>query len=158
MYFCSICKKDIEEEMPAVLTMGRSMTPRHLCSECEALLDTATSSRESDKIKEAMGRISETLMSSACEDGAVIATVNDLLESASERLRAIEEGSYDFSLDEQSEDEFEITADMMETEEDRELDRIDEEREKRFDKVLNWAWLGIGVGIVAYFVWFFFFR
>lgn len=158
MYFCSICKKDIEEESPAVLTMGRSMSPRHLCGDCAALLDTATTSREVDTIKEAMGHLGETLAASGCEDGAVISTVNDLLESAGARLSAIEEGSYDFSLDEQSEEEFEITEDLMETEEDRELDRIDEEREKRFDKILNWAWLGIGICFVAYLVWFFFFR
>ena len=158
MYFCSICKKDIEEEMPAVLTMGRSMTPRHLCTECEALLDSATRSRESDTIKEAMGRLAETLAASGCEDGAVIATVNNLLTEANSRLEAIEDGSYDFTMDEQAEEEFELSEDMLETEEDRELDRIEEEREKRFDKVLNWAWLGIGIGFVAYLVWFFFFR
>ena len=38
------------------------------------------------------------------------------------------------------------------------LDRIEQEREKRFDKILNWAWLFIGIGVVAYLVWFFFFR
>ena len=158
MYFCSICQKDIEEEMPAVLTMGRSMTPRHLCGECEELLDTATRSRESDAIKEAMARLGETLATSGCEDGAVISTVNDLLSEAGTRLDAIENGSYDFSLDEQAEEEFELSEDMLETEEDRELDRIEQEREKRFDKILNWAWLFIGIGVVAYLVWFFFFR
>ena len=78
--------------------------------------------------------------------------------SSSISFLQIEDGSYDFTLDEQTEEEFELSEDMLETEEDRELDRIEEEREKRFDKILNWAWLFIGIGFVAYLVWFFFFR
>ena len=158
MYFCSICKKDIQEEMPAVLTMGRSMTPRHLCGECEGLLEDATRSHESEQIKEAMARLGETLAETNCEDSAVISTVNSLLKQASERLSAIEDGSYDFAQDDEAEEEFELSEDMLESEEDRAQDLIDEEREKKFDKVLNWAWLGIGIAFVAYLVWFFFFR
>ena len=158
MYFCSICKKDIEEEMPAVLTMGRSMTPRYLCGECEGLLDTATRCHESEKIKEAMSRIGQTLAASNCEDNAVITTVNSILKQADERLGAIEDGSYDFSLDDQSEEEFELSEDMLETEEDREQDRREAEAEKKFDKVLNWAWVGIGVVFVALVVYMIFFN
>ena len=42
---------------------------------------------------------------------------------------------------------------LMETEEDKEQVRIDEEKEKQFDKIFSWLSLGILVGIVGFVIW-----
>ena len=52
MHYCSICKSDFESETPSVLTMGRSMTPRYMCPDCEALMDEAIGSRDIEKARE----------------------------------------------------------------------------------------------------------
>ena len=66
---------------------------------------------------------------------------------ASERAKAIKDGSYDFALDEQAdEDEMdEIPEDMLESEEDVEKDKQDEEKLKKFDKVYNIILIVLGV-------------
>ncbi len=158
MHICSICQKDIDNETPTVLTMGRSMTPRYICEECEALLDEATHAREVDACREAIGRLGDLLAKNDCEDGSVISTVSSYLEFAKARAEKIEEGTYDFSIDEKEDEEFEISEDLMETEEDRELDRIEQEKEEKLNTFLNWSWVGVGIGIVAYLVWLIFFK
>ena len=59
-------------------------------------------------------------------------------------------GEYDFALDEiadQSGNEGfdDIPEELKETEEDRLLDEKEAEALKKFDKVLNWLWAGVGV-------------
>ncbi len=153
MHYCSVCKRDFESETPSVLTMGRSMTPRYICPECEALMDEAIGAVEPDQAKSAIAKLGEILAASDSEDTPVILAVTSHLGRAKKRAQAIEEGTYDFSLDEEDTEEFELTEDMMETEEDRELDRREEEQEQRLNTFLNWAWVGIGIGVVAYIVW-----
>ena len=62
--------------------------------------------------------------------------------------------------DEESEEDVleEIPEELRETEEDRELDRKEAEALKKFDKVTNWLWLGILVGVIGAIVYFFFIR
>ena len=68
-------------------------------------------------------------------------TVNSVMKAAAERANLIKEGKYDFSLDEEPDEEEEgfdeIPEELLETEEDKELDRQDEEKLKKFDKVYN---------------------
>ena len=81
--------------------------------------------------------------------------------SFEERAKLIKEGSYDFALDDQESEEDvleEIPEELRETEEDRELDRKEAEALKKFDKVTNWLWLGILVGVIGAIVYFFFIR
>ena len=81
------------------------------------------------------------------------------MTEARARAEKIKSGSYDFSEDTPCEDEdSEIPEELLETEEDRELDRKDKEAEARLDKFMNWAWVGFGIAFVAYLVWFFFLR
>ena len=152
MHYCSICKCDFESETPSVLTMGRSMTPRYMCPECEGLMDEAITSREVEKAREAIAKLGEILAASDSDDAPVILEVTSHLEGAKKRANAIEAGTYDFALDENTGEEFELTEDLLETEEDRELDRQEEVAEERMNKVLNWAWVGVGIAVVAYFV------
>ena len=152
MHYCSICKRDFESETPSVLTMGRSMTPRYMCPDCEALMDEAIGSTDIEKAREAIAKLGETLAASDSDDAPVILEVSAHLERSKKRAEQIEEGTYDFALDEPSGEEFELTEDLLETEEDRELDRQEEAQEERMNKFLNWAWVGIGIAVVAYII------
>lgn len=158
MEYCSICQKGIEKEEPVILTMGGFAHPRYICDECAALIDQASLAKEYDTITEAMDRLGALLAKNDDEDYAVVETMEDIMLAARVRADAIRDGKYDFSRDETDEEEFEITPDLLETEEDRELDRKDKEAEARLDKFMNWAWVGFGVAFVAYLVWFFFLR
>ncbi|MBR2612755.1 MAG: hypothetical protein IKC72_06775 [Clostridia bacterium] len=153
MHYCSVCKKDFDSETPSVLTMGRSMTPRYICPECESLMDEAIGATDPIVARSAIARLGDLLASSDIDDGPVIHAVTSHLDQAKERAQQIEDGTYDFSLDEEEGEEFELTEDMLETEEDRELDRREEEQEKRLNTFLNWAWLGIGIGVVGYVIY-----
>ena len=153
MHYCSVCQKDFDCETPSVLTMGRSMTPRYICPECEALMDQALCERDVTLAREAIAALGARLAASDSDDAPVILAVTSHLDAAKVRANAIERGEYDFTLDENPTEEFELTEDLLETEEDRELDRRDEEDERKLNKFLNWAWLFIGIGVVAYIVW-----
>ena len=153
MHYCSVCKKDFDSETPSVLTMGRSMTPRYICPECEALMDEAVRASEPETAKNAIAKLGDILATSDSEDTPVILAVTSHLDRAKKRAQQIEDGTYDFSLDEEEGEEFELTEDLLETEEDRELDRREEEQEKRLNNFLNWAWLGIGIAVVGYIIY-----
>ena len=78
-----------------------------------------------------------------------------MMRRAGERAAAIEKGTYDFSEDasEDEEEMIEIPEELRETEEDRALDEKDAEAEKKFDKIMNWAWAGILAAFVIYFAY-----
>jgi hypothetical protein len=78
-----------------------------------------------------------------CEDNAVIATMQEMMNRAGARSVAISKGLYDFAKDfpEQTEEELvEIPEELQETEEDRALDEKEAETAKKWDKVMNWVW------------------
>ena len=73
-------------------------------------------------------------------DPVTYAIVKGILLKSSNRAVAIKEGTYDFALDDEpivEEGYDEVPEDLQETEEDKEKDRIDEEKQKKFDKVYN---------------------
>ena len=152
---CCICTKQIEREDPAVLAMGGAGIPRYLCDECENLLDTATLSHNHEEAGVAIGKLSK-MMAENDPDRVTYTIVSDLLLKASDRAVAIKEGSYDFSLDEQHAEEEgfdDIPEDLQETEEDKEKDRIDEEKQKQFDKFFNYAVIGACIAFVGLLIW-----
>ena len=150
---CCICKKNIEREDAPALTMGGAGNARLLCDECSALLDTATESRDYEEVKQAVKDLSD-MMTENDPDGITFATVGKILIDATNRAKAIKEGSYDFSLDEKVDDGFdEIPEELLETEEDVEKDRADEEKNKKFDKVYNYVLIGAGIGFVIFIIW-----
>lgn len=152
---CCMCHKNIEREDAPVLAMGGAGIPRYLCDDCEALLDAATLSRDYDEAGAAIGKISK-LMADGDPDPVTYAIVSQLLLKSSDRAVAIKEGTYDFALDEQPvEDEGfeEIPEDLQETEEDKEKDRIEEEKQKKFDKFYNYVLIGVCIGFVGFFIW-----
>ena len=137
---CSICRKSIDREDAPVLTMGHFGNPRLLCPDCEVLIDTALKSKNAQSAEEAMAKLGETVGDKSVDDDAVIEAVEEIFKTATERAQAIKDGTYDFALDDSdSSDGFdEIPEELLETEEDKALDRRDEERAKRFDKIFNW--------------------
>ena len=152
---CCMCCQEIEREDPAVLAMGGAGIPRYLCDDCENLLDTATLSRDYDDAGAAIGKISK-LMADNDPDPVTLAIVSQILLKSSDRAVAIREGKYDFALDEQpmEQAEFdEIPEDLQETEEDKEKDRIDEEKNKKFDKIYNIVLIGLCVVFVGFLIW-----
>ncbi len=152
---CVLCQSPIDTEEADILAMGGIGTPRYVCDRCSCDIETATRSRDYDEIVAAMDRISKKLTETASEDSVTQDTATLLLVNAAKRAKDIREGTYDFALDEiSSETEFdEIPEELRETEEDRELDRADEEAASKLDKILNWVWVAVLVGAVAFMIW-----
>jgi len=145
----------LEDENAPVLTMGAYGTPKCLCEECASLVETITLGRDYDEITSAMEAITAKMSAANIDDRVTVASMTDLLASSAERAQKIKEGTYDFALDEGEDDDSfdEIPEELQETEEDKELDRKDEESMKKFDKVLNILWIIVGVfalGIIAW--------
>lgn len=127
--------------------------PKCVCSDCEALIERATLSRTPEEISSACKALGEALTYGNTGDEQVIESVNEIISSAKERHDAIQNGTYDFSLDEEdSDDNFDITEDIMETEEDRLKDERDAKISKIIDTVGSWAAGIILAGAVVFFV------
>lgn len=149
MNICSICGKEIEREDAPVLTISGYGNPRYLCDECADEMDVAMSSRDPEEI-EAVIKVLGDKMKAAKDDYAV-AEMYNFISVACDRLVKIKEGTYDFAIDEKmkemaDEGSFdEIPEELQETEEDRELDKRDAEKQKKFDDIMNWVSL-IAIG------------
>ena len=153
---CSLCTKVIASEEPKILSMGAYGTPKYICDECSADIEEVSYGKEFEKIAAAMDRVGKK-MADANPDKITYNTVNSIMESAAERAKLIKEGKYDFSLDEceeETEEGFdEVPEELLETEEDRELDRVEEEKLKKFDKFYNWVLTGAIIGFVGFLIW-----
>lgn len=138
---CTICNRPAREEDAPILAFGIYGNHKVLCDECADDINEATKSTELDRIADAMDRIGRK-MSAGDPDGQTISTVTAIMAAAADRANAIKDGTYDFALDndedrlEQIED---IPEELLETEEDREADAADEEKNKKFDKIYNWV-------------------
>ena len=154
---CSICNKLIEREDAPILVMGAYGNPKYLCDECAAELDEATLGREVDKIAATMENIGKK-MSDSNPDKLTYTTVSGIMESAAERASRIKAGTYDFAEDTEtdvSDDTFEeIPEELMETEEDRALDKKDEEQTARFNKFMDYVNIGVIIGAVGSVIFF----
>ncbi len=151
---CCMCDVNLEREDAPLLSMGAAGRPRLLCDRCAALLDTATLGSDFDEIKGAVEQIG-TIMADHDPDEVTFNIVSELVAGASERAKAIRDGSYDFSLDQEDNNEGydEIPEDMRESEEDIELDRQEEEKMKKFDKFYNYVLIGAGIAAAAFVIW-----
>lgn len=151
---CCICDTPIAREDAPVLTIGGFGNPKWLCDSCEQLLDTVTLGREYSQISAGLDELGRR-MGECGPDKLTLDTVNGIVSAAAERAREIENGSYDFSLDEKNEDPEldELPPELLESEEDRELDRRDEEKNKKFDKFYNAMLIGSCIAAGAFIVW-----
>ena len=144
---CCTCLKNVNEENAPVLAMGGYGTPKLLCDDCATLIDTITLGREYDEIISAMQALTGVMSASNVDDRVTLETVTGILENGAKRAQKIKEGTYDFALDEIETDEGfdEIPDDLQETEEDRLLDEKDAAANERFDKIMKWAWIAVGI-------------
>ncbi len=151
---CCICSRPIEREDAPVLSMGAVGNARLLCDSCAQLLDTATLGESIEEISSAMDEIGN-LMANGDPDTVTFNEVKSIMHNASERAKAIKDGSYDFSLDEAENDEGfdEIPEDMLESEEDIEQDIIEEEKNKKFNKVYNIILICMAALTVGFIIW-----
>ena len=162
---CCICKKSVDSETAAILTVGGYGNAKYLCDDCAKDLDISISAVKYDVIKSAMNSIGAKMAENNIDDELVIATVGELFIGAKKRARAIKAGEYDFSLDVENDvepiadggEKYDIPEELQETEEDKSLDAKDEKKAAFFDKIFNWISLGIlvaALGAVVYLVFF----
>ena len=150
---CCTCLKRIENDDAPVLTMGAYGTPKLLCDDCAALVEAVTLGTDYDEITQAMNELTDVITKSNADDRKVVSTITEILEQSAKRAQQIKEGTYDFSLDEVDEGFDEIPEELQETEEDRLLDEKEAESNAKFDRMMNWLWLGVGVLACAFLVW-----
>ncbi len=138
---CSICKKSVDSENAAILTIGGFGNPKYICEECDGDFAEATGARDIEAISAAMDRISKKMASVDQSDKLVLKSVKDIMAEASSRAEQIKNGTFDFSVEEAEErnEDIEVPEELRETEEDKELDRKEAERNKKFDRIINWA-------------------
>ena len=153
--YCSICKAKVSEEDAAILTLGGFGNPRYMCSLCEADFDFATRSHSLDEISGAMDRIGKKMSSSRVDDALVLKTVREIMESASSRAEKIKSGEYDFSLDEAKDggEDYEIPEELLETEEDKETERRESEKNAKFEKISNYICIAAILAVFGYVVY-----
>ncbi len=129
--------------------------PRHICEECESDLDDATLSKEPEVISAAIERIGKKMQNANTDDKLILETVTSIIEGATERGELIRNGVYDFENDEalDTENEDEVPEELLETEEDRELDRQEKEAAEKTDKFMNWVTIGIFIGAIGFIIY-----
>lgn len=150
---CCTCLRRIENDDAPVLTMGAYGNPKVLCDDCAALVETISFGKDYDAITAAMQELTDRMSSSNVDDRVTVETVTVMLENSAKRAQKIKEGTYDFALDEVEEGFDELPEELQETEEDRLLDEKEKAASEKFDKFMNWAWIGVGIGAAAFIVW-----
>ena len=135
---CCICEKTVEREDAPILAMGGAGYARVLCEECDRELQVATRGHDVEEIKAAINSLS-TKMANGEPDTVTYRMMSEILVTATQRAMEIKDGTYDFARDDEEDNEGydEIPEELLESEEDIELDKKDEEKAKKFDKVYS---------------------
>lgn len=135
---CCICERDVEREDAPILAMGGAGYARVLCEECDRELQVATRGHDVEEIKAAINSLS-TKMANGEPDAVTYRMMSEILITATQRAMEIKDGTYDFARDDEEDNEGydEIPEELLESEEDIELDKKDEEKAKKFDKVYS---------------------
>ncbi|MBR4836585.1 MAG: hypothetical protein IKU99_06205 [Clostridia bacterium] len=135
---CCICERDVEREDAPILAMGGAGYARVLCEECDRELQVATRGHDVDEIKAAINSLT-TKLANGEPDAVTYRMMNEILVTATQRAMEIKDGTYDFARDDEEDNEGfdEIPEELLESEEDIELDKKDEEKAKKFDKVYS---------------------
>lgn len=134
--------------------MSAIANPRLLCNECESDFENATLSKSPDEITAAIENIGKKLVDANNDDELVLKTVTEIIEDAAERCELIKNGVYDFDNDKVDDvEEGEIPEELQETEEDRELDRKEEEARKKTDKFMNYVTIGALIAALGFIIY-----
>ena len=132
--------------------MGGFGHPRCICDGCADKLDVMNTSTDTEEIKAAMKYIADTMASNTDDDMVAHNAVKVILMEAGARIEKIENGTLN---EETAEEEIlDVPEELAETEEDRELDRQEEIKNKKLDSIFNWISIGIlgaaAVGLIVY--------
>lgn len=149
---CCICQRNIEKDDAPILAIGAYGAPKCICGECEKNIDTATRATDANDATEAIRKLGESLTLGNTQDSQIIETVNGIITDAAQRAEAIRNGSYDFAKDDESEPEFELDEDLLESEEDRALDEKEAKTNKTIDTVTAWACGIILTAAIVFFI------
>ena len=135
--------------------MGAYGNPKLLCDECAQIVEKITLGTDYAEITDAMGALTAKMSAANVDDPVTVDTVTEMLVKSAKRAQKIKDGTYDFTLDETADGEGfdDIPEELLETEEDRLLDEKDAEANAKFDKFMNWAWIGVGVVAAAFAIW-----
>lgn len=152
---CCTCLARIESEDAPVLVMGAYGNPKLLCDDCAALIETMTRDKDYNEISSAMENLTYKMSVANIDDRFTVEAVTKILADSALRAQKINEGTYDFSLDDVEDDESfeEIPEELQETEEDKLLDEKDAAANAKFDKFMNKLWIVLGAGAGAYIIW-----
>lgn len=146
MNTCAICRCRFEAESPAVLFISRYGTPRVLCAECEALLDTATAEEESLQKKEAIEKLNDFAMTTMKDPEAI------------KMLGAIVAGEIDDENAPTPEEEEEMAAVLEEVAKEEEEEARRNGGKANSDLFSYLMLAGFGVALIFFVVYFYFFR
>ena len=149
---CCICHTEGLTEDAPILTHGAYGHARCLCPSCAEILDRVTTSCEAEELRASLRALTDLRLSNGDLDRPCCVTLNAITRQASGRLAALLDGTYQPS-DTIEEGDGELPEELLETEEDRELDRRDDEREARLDRGFNYVWIAVLVlvlGVCAY--------
>ncbi len=153
---CALCYSTVEGENLPVLAIGAYGAPRYLCSNCEQLVEGASFGTDYDDIVASLDSIGSLLTERNIDDPTTLNTILPLLEESAKRAQKIKDGEWDFTLDEEARsEEYEIPEELLESEEDKLLDKKEEETGKKIDRVMNWVYLAMLLGALAFIVWYF---
>ena len=153
---CSICKKSVDSEEVAILSMGGFGTPRYMCCECESDIREMTLSRDIDAINLAIERVGKKLSKTSVDDKITLKTVDEIIKSSADRRERIKNGTYDFSEEDEEaeyEEDEEIPEELRESEEDIEAERLKAEKYKKLDAVTNWILMVLFAGALGFMIY-----
>ena len=159
---CTVCLSEINEELPDILAVGGYGVPRYLCPNCAEKMNIAAESRDPSAIEMAMDELSTSLMRNNPDDRVAVSTMRELFDGYAQRAAKIKSGEWDFEREaaelENAEDEpTELPPELLESDEDRLLDEREAAASAKFDKVMNWVWAALLIGMIAVIIWRFMF-
>ena len=155
---CSVCLTGALSEDAPILAISGYGVPRCLCDSCAEKVNTVTYGKNYDEITKAMSEIAATVSEKSIDDQCVYDAVSEILEYGKDRAEKIKDGAWVFSLDKSEEELNEIPEELLESEEDKLLDKREEEMGKKIDKVMNWVYLGVILATLAFAAYMLYFR
>ena len=155
---CSLCLDVVDEERADILTMGAYGTPKYVCPECARKIEEVTSGVDYESIVNALDELNSTVLKSNIDNHTVLECITQILSDGAERAKKIKDGTFDFEAENEEceEEEFDITEDLQESEEDKLLDEQDAIVQKKFDKITSVICAAVLALTLAYLIWYFF--
>lgn len=156
---CSLCLDAVDSEEADILTMGAYGTPKYLCPECAKKIENVTSGRDYDSIVDSLDELNATVLKNNIDNRMVLEAITKILADGAERAKKIKDGTLDFEKEEAesaAEEEFEITEELAESEEDKLLDERDAKVQKKFDKITSIISAAVLALTFGYLIWYFF--